>query len=447
MDIISVLRRAVRRHGDRTMLFDATESVTYAEADARSDAIAAEVAARGVESVTLMAPDSVQVWLAIIGIWKAGALPALVDPNTPPERLDYFLEDIGAPVTELDGLADAAPGKHVDRHGPDAPLFLSYTSGTTGPPKGVVLRSAPVTLGTACIADRIGLNPNDVLLATTPIASSFQLVAALMPAMHVGASVGLVAGRSVEEMWQSAVAMNATVLVAYPLTLADVAALATPDESPLRLAMSGGSPLAPRIKYDYRDRLGIELVESYGQSELGGFMTLGGRSLPDRLAYVGDQQSCEELSAGEVGEVLVANGFFAEYRNKSDKYAETTAGGVLHTGDVARADADGAITVLGRIQELEQAVARGGFLREAEDAAYEHVAVLHAAVVEMDVGGTIGCFAELRQGVELDADELQKFVADRIPAGIVPDHMAVVETMPRTFSGKADRLRLARANS
>ena len=444
MDIVSTFRRAVRRHGDRTFLSDAGESVTYAEADARSDAVAAAVVARDIDTLTLMAPDSVALWLAIIGAWKAGALPALIDPNTQPNALDYFVEDIGTPVIDLEEFSGLPAAERIERHGPDAPLFLSYTSGTTGPPKGVVLRSAPVTLGAACTADRLGLRCHDVLLVTTPTASSFQLVAALMPAIHVGAAVGLAAGRPLEDIWTTELAAAATVLVAYPLTLADLANVATREQSSLRLAMSGGSPLAPRLKRDYRDRLGIDLIESYGQSELGGFMTLGGRPLPDRLAYVADPRSCDELPAGEVGEVLVLNSFFVEYRNKPERYAEATAGGVLHTGDLAVADADGTITVLGRVHERERAVQRGGFLREAEDAAYEHDAVMHAAVVEMRVDGSIGCFAELLPGCELLTDaQLQRFIADRVPAGIVPARVSIVESLPRTFSGKADRLRLA----
>ena len=98
----------------------------------------------------------------------------------------------------------------------------------------------------------------------------------------------------------------------------------------------------------------------------------------------------DELPAGEVGEVLVGHGFFPSYRNKPDRFAETTQGGVLHTGDLAVADPDGFIMVLGRTGEAASAAARGGFLRELEDALYAHPAVLHAAVVDRGDGELAG---------------------------------------------------------
>jgi long-chain acyl-CoA synthetase len=476
MDAVRVFKRAAARGPARWFAFDRDTAVSYAEADARSDAVAAALDERGAAGgahLGLSCRDSIDLIIAVLGAWKAGALPAMIDPRTSDDQLPYFIEDIDAKLIACDPyLADrlrAAGASNVvhlgsvssDRrighaHNADAPLYLSYTSGSTGPPKGCVLKSGPVTLGTSCIADRLSLRMSDVILATTPAASSFQLVAALLPALHVGATVGLVAGSDADEIWSIADAWRASVLVAYPLTLSDMVNVTRgTTDSHFRLALSGGSPLAPRIKRDYRERLGIPLLESYGQSELGGFMALGrpddgarslrgfvGRPLPDRLAYVGAPDGVE-LSAGEVGEVMVAEGYFAGYLNKPAANAKTLAGGVLRCGDLAVADANGYIKVLGRTSEGERAARRGGFVREVEDAYYEHPATKHAAVVECASDGEIHGFVELRSSHAASEEELSDCVGERVVQGLRPKRTTVVESMPRTFSGKADRMRLS----
>jgi acyl-coenzyme A synthetase/AMP-(fatty) acid ligase len=313
-----------------------------------------------------------------------------------------------------------------------------------------VLESGPVSVGTACIADRLALRAGDVMIATTPTPSSFQLVAALMPALHTGAAMRLVSGRDADGIWEAAEESGGTVLVAYPLTLGDVVASprATADHS-FRVAVSGGSPLAPRLKRSYADRLGIPLVESYGQSEFGGFMAMGeltigertlagyvGRPLPDRLAYVGDLDGTE-VPAGSVGEVLVPEGYFPGYRNKPAETAKTLAGGVLHCGDLAVSDSDGYLKVLGRVHERDRAAERGAFLREMEDRAYEHPDVKHAAVVEHADGGSPRAYAELMPGRRLDPETLRAFIASATSADGLD--VRVLDALPRTFSGKADR--------
>lgn len=478
MDIVTVFRRSAHRYPGRRFAFDARTSITYGEAEERTDAIAAELLARGLTAgapLGLSGSDRVSLWLAIIGAWKAGMLPSLIDARTGPEDLPFFVKDIGAQLviaaselhdrldaagaaelTDLDELGKSGDGGRVDRHGPDASLYLSYTSGTTGNPKGAVLLSEPVTLGTACIADRLGLTKDDVLLATTPISSSFQLVAALMPAVHVGASIGLVAGSTIDEIWEMARSSQATILVAYPLTLADMvnAPEALEGSPPFRLAMSGGSPLAPRIKRDFRERLGIDLLESYGQSEMGGFMAMGslsegerslsgyvGRPLPDRPAYVGGPLG-DEAPFGEVGEVLVPHGYFSHYKDAPGKTAETLAGGVLHTGDLAMSDESGFLKVLGRVGEADAAKRRGGFLRQVEDAYYEREDVLHATIVESR-NGDVEAFVELQKGRSTTAADIEEEVLSRLPSELAPSQTTILEDMPRTFSGKADRAGLA----
>ena len=478
MDIVSVLERACERHADRPALSREGTTVSYAEVGERVPVVAGALADLGVgagDTVGVCSPDSIEAWLAIFAVWRLGALPALIDARTPDDRLGYFVGDMDPAVVVSDdenrprlaeilgieaarlhdvvhaGGTATAPNDHDE----SSPLFLSYTSGTTGDPKGVVLSSGPVTLGAACIAERLGYGMNDVLVATTPVASSFQLVASAMPALHTGAHVVLAAGHTPREVWDDIGAYGGTVLIAYPLTLADVVGLARENRPAhgLRLALSGGSPLAPRIKRDYREHLGIPLAESYGQSELGGFMVLGapgdesapggfaGRPLPDRLAFVADPDN-SELPTGDVGEVVVAEGFFPEYRNKPDAYAKTTAGGVLHTGDVGVASPAGHIKVLGRVQEADAAQRRGGFLREVEDVAYDHPAVRHAAVV-IGQAGEIRCFVELDAPGLAEESEIDEFIRARVKESLVPAGVHVLAKFPRTFSGKADRLSLS----
>ena len=477
MDAVSVFKRAVARGPERWFAFDKNAAVSYREADARSDAIAAGLEQRGTAAgahLGLSASDSVDLIVSILGAWKACALPSLIDPRTSEEQLPYFVEDIdpkviasdphlnerlrgagGADVVHLGSLG--AEGRCSQMHDEHAPLYLSYTSGSTGPPKGCVLKSGPVTVGTSCIADRLGLRRSDVVLATTPAPSSFQLVAALLPAMHVGATIGLVAGCDADEIWAIADEWRASVLVAYPLTLSDmVNAPREARDSEFRVALSGGSPLAPRIKRDYRERLGIPLLESYGQSELGGFMALGrpddgervlrgfvGRPLPDRLAYVGAPDG-QELAAGQVGEVMVPEGYFAGYLKKPEANEKTMAGGVLHCGDLGVADDDGYIKVLGRTSEGDRARRRGGFLRELEDAYYEHPETKHAAVVESMSDGEIVGFVELLNREAATEQELSGHAGKQVAGGLRPKTTTVLDAMPRTFSGKADRMKLAR---
>jgi len=480
MDAIQVFERAVARAPERIFAFDADISVTYEQAHQRVEAFARAFVEAGLspeDTLGLCAPDSVPLLLAIIGAWRAGLLPGLIDARTDEASLPYFVQDVGSKLIvtteEAKDRLLAAGANEVstfdelpttgmpvaNEHGPDAPLYLSYTSGTTGAPKGAILRSGPVTLGTACIAARLGIRRDDVMLATTPTASSFQLVAALMPALHAGASLGLVAGRPIDEMWAIAKGRRATVLVAYPLTLADVVdAPAAILEHPFRLALSGGSPLAPRIKRDYLEKLGIPLLESYGQSELGGFMALGrpddgvrtlegyvGRPLPDRPSLIGGV-GVDECPAGEVGEVVVPWGYFAGYRNKPEATERALEGGVLHTGDLGVADEDGYLKVLGRTIEAGAASERGGFLRQLEDAYYEHPSVRHAAVVTAG-DGAIEAFVELRDGAQVTAQELERFASDRVVPGLHPRRTTILAAMPRSFSGKADRLTLSRRSS
>ena len=130
---------------------------------------------------------------------------------------------------------------------------------------------------TRCIAERLRLRADDVSLGPTALSSSYQLVANLLPVLHVGGTACVMSRWSPEAGWDAADRLAVTVLAGNPTVLRDLL-----DESArrggaptsLRLGLSGGGPVPPDLKYAWRDRLGLPLCESYGQSELGGFVGL-----------------------------------------------------------------------------------------------------------------------------------------------------------------------------
>jgi long-chain acyl-CoA synthetase len=460
----AVFERACRRFSDAPCWCDASGSLSFAEAQKLVAKLAGGLAGLGLEPgdrLALVGSDSNRLLALIAASWRIGVLPCLLDPRLAAGEAMQLLERIQPRlVLHSTGLDWHGASRELDDpdlegepltrgcHGNESPLFCSATSGTTGPPKLAVLQSGPVTLATAFIAERARLAPRDFLVATTPTSSSFQLVSAMLPALHVGAAVVLVAGRGAAGVREAVAEGMGSVLLGYPMTLGDVGA--EPPPQGLRLAISGGSPLPPRLKREYRDRLGFPLIESYGMSELGGFAALGrpgdegaaiGRPLPDRPVEAFDPAG-EKVDAGTPGEVVVLEGWMAGYLGDDRATAAATRGGVLHTSDVGVFDADGNLTLLGRLSDQPLAERLGGHLRRCEDVLHDHPRVLHAAAVFGD--GRLAAYVQARPGASLDPLELTAYAAACLPAGLVPASVTTVAALPRTFSGKLDRRAVAR---
>ena len=162
--------------------------------------------------------------------------------------------------------------------------------------------------------------------------------------------------------------------------------------------MSGGGAGAADTEEGLRDEWRLPLAESYGQSELGGFMALGdpvlvaeekfgaaGRPLPDKEVRILDTDGVE-CPIGEVGEVCLRGGFMKGYWGKPEKTAEALRGGWLHSGDAGVMDADGYITMRGRFAELITVGGRTWFPRDVEEALCAQPGVKEAAVVGLPDG-------------------------------------------------------------
>ncbi len=473
---------------------DRDRVLTYAAAAEAMQRAAGALASLGVargDRVAIVAPNSLEYVVAMFGLWRLGAIAALVSVAYA-EQLDYYLRDCdpsvllygagGRPAIDqhqgaapslrhlvcLDGTDDGAwDWAYLVARAGDVPSLvdlgveegdvahLSYTSGTSGAPKGACLAHEPTARATRTIAERLRLERSDVSYGPTALSSSYQLVANLLPALHRGAEVCVAASwPGGGAGWNDVARVGATVVAANPVVLTDLlAASRERGRAPagLRLGLSGGGPVPPLLKRAWRDELGVTLAESFGQSELGGFFGLGGADplpdrlldacgppLPDKEVRIFDEHD-QDVAVGELGEIVLRGGFMVGYWRRPEKTAETLRGGWLHSGDVGFLDRDGYLHMRGRLSERLTVAGEHCYPRDVEEALLRHPAVTAAAVIgvpDSELGQRPVAYVTV-VGTVAEAD-LVAVVTDA-PSGL---EVRIVESLPMTPTGKISKAQL-----
>lgn len=474
---------------------DRDATLTFAGAVEQMERFAGALHHLGVrkgDRVCIFAHNGMDYLIGLFACWRIGAIAALVNVRFA-DDLDYYFadqeptvvvytHDMGEPVRRaaaksasiralvcMDGpqegaqslpdLLKAGFAPPPDPGDEDAIAHLSYTSGTTGKPKGACLAHEPTMRAANCIAERLRICGHDVSFGPTALSSSYQLVGNLLPPLHRGATVNVMARWSQATGFDALERTGATLFVANPTLLAEVLAesrLRGRPPAKLRLGMSGGGPVPGALKRAWRDDLKLPLVESYGQSELGGFMALGdpelvaddkfaavGRPLPDKEVRILDVQG-RECAYGEVGEVCLRGGFMKGYWGKPDKTAEALRGGWLHSGDAGTMDRDGYVTMRGRFAELIEVGGRTWFPRDVEEALCTQPSVKEAAVVALPdtgLGQRPVAYVTLSHG-GVDPATLKSAIAPLVPYDLAPMTVKSLAAFPMTPTGKIAKAEL-----
>jgi long-chain acyl-CoA synthetase len=341
----------------------------------------------------------------------------------------------------------------VSRSDDDTAVIL-YTSGTTGSPKGAELSHANLGHNQAVTARTLlHLGPDDVVMGCLPLFHVFGMTCGLNAAITNGALLTLIPrfdpAKALEVIGRDGVTVFEGVPTMYAAMLG-LAGSTTADVSSLRVCISGGAALPVEVLRGFEAAFGCLVLEGYGLSETSPVASF---NHPDRERKPGSigtpidgvrmrvvDLDGADVAPGEVGEIVISgHNVMKGYWQRPEATAESVRDGWFATGDLARVDEDGYFFIVDRKKDL---IIRGGYNvypREVEEVLYEHPAVAEAAVVGMahdSLGEEIGAAVALKAGSGVTPEELRDFVKARIAAYKYPRAVWVVDSLPKTATGK-----------
>ena len=399
------------------------------------------------------------------------AAPGAIDAKVIVARATGELPDgvlnLDEAVAQLDDAT--MPDADID---PDDDMTILYTSGTTGRPKGAVSTHRAVLSALIAFAARAAVSavrepedpatveeggaPQTAFMLCVPLFHVTGLVPVMLGSFVSGAKLVMTykwePNRALELIEQERVT-NFVGVPTMSWDLLEAETFAERDTSSLRSVGGGGAPMPPelvkRIDENFqrgRPGLGYGMTETnaYGPQNAGDDFVNNpkstGRPVPIMDVKVTDLEG-NDLAVGETGEIWFRSpSLIRGYWNRPEATAETIVDGWLRSGDIGHLDDEGFVYVSDRAKDM---ILRGGeniYCAEVEATIYEHPAVYEAAVYGIPnerLGEELACHVMVKEGVTLDAGDLQKFVGERLAKFKVPTVITIVnESLPRNASGK-----------
>ncbi|MCX4094352.1 non-ribosomal peptide synthetase [Nocardia sp. alder85J] len=494
--LIGLFADRVRRAPDAVAITAGATELTYRQLDDRSDGLARELIARGVgpdRVVAVALPRSPEFIVAMLAVSKAGGAYLPIDPGHRADRLAFILRDAGpvAVLTDADTSKvlpnNGIPRIQLEQIGPVASgarppvtvspgnlAYLIYTSGSTGTPKGVAVTHRNVVSLFLSTADRCEFGPADVWAWCHSQAFDFSVWEIWGALLHGGRVVVVPweVVRTPAQLWNLIVGERVTILNQTPSAfqaLARARAVRPNTDAALRTVIFGGEALKEahvQPWYGVGRADGPALVNMYGITETTVHVTRVelptvpgprggspiGAPLGNMRVFVLDS-GLLPVPVGVAGELYVAGNQLARgYHGRSgltaarfvaDPFDAAGGGRLYRTGDVARWTGAGTLEFIGRADDQVQI--RGFRVEpgEVETALAQHPSVTQAVVVARTSGADddthlIG-YVVVDRDRPVDGGQVRRFVADRLPAYLVPALVIVIESVPLTANGKVDR--------
>jgi len=487
-NLADIVRSHGRNRPDAPALIVGDRTVSYRELDERSNRTAQAFSRTGVgpgDRVAFVERNGIEFFDVAFGSAKLGAVAVPVNWRLTAPEMRHVIADCGASVVvvgqeftdHLDVIADELDvevvviGNHsrwpdfegwlaaqpsVDPGvvtGPDDLVFLMYTSGTTGAPKGVMLSNANVVCKTAGVGGPWKFDADSVSLA-------------VMPLFHMAGFGWALAG-----LWEGAVTVvlrdvdpgaildavarhrvtNMLLVPAVIQFLLDTPGLDDTDLSRLRIVVYGASPITDDVLMRGIDRFGGIFAQVYGMTESTGSVTQldGDEHLPQLLRSCGRpypwvqirvvDPTGRDVAPGTVGEVWTRSdqNMLGYWNNPEATAATLTPDGWLRTGDAGYLDRDGYLYLHDRIKDMIVSGAENVYPAEVENVLMTHPAVTDVAVIGIpDTRWGEAVKAVVVAGAPVTEAELIAFAREQLAGFKLPKSVDFVDALPRNPSGK-----------
>ncbi len=460
--------------GEQPALRVGERALSYAELRGAAGAVAARVA--GLERVAVWATASPETVVAVVGALLAGVPAVPLNPGSGTRELAHILGDaapglllhapdaappagLGLAVEAVDAGA-SAPVAEADP-GPEATALVVYTSGTTGPPKGVLMPRRAIATNLDALAAAWGWTAADRLVHALPLFHVHGLVLGTLGPLRCGGSVEHL-GRFSPEGLVGALGRGASMAFGVPTMWSRVADAAEADPSlagPLgraRLLVSGSAALPAALHARIERLSGQRIVERYGMSET--LMTCAVRADGERragsvgppvdgveLRLLDDEGAVLDVHDDEtIGEIAVRGpNVMTGYLGRPEATAAAFCDGFFRTGDLATRARDGYVRIVGR--RATDLISSGGFrigAGEIESALLEHPGVAEAAVTgepDEDLGERVVAWIVPAAGARPDGAELADHVAALLTGHKHPRVVHLLDALPRNEMGKVQK--------
>ncbi|MGA9279476.1 AMP-binding protein [Ilumatobacter sp.] len=336
---------------------------------------------------------------------------------------------------------------------PVAPILL--TSGTTGTPKGARRGNRADPSAAAGIIDRIPYRHDDVIAITSPLFHAWGL-AQLFLATALGATVVLSTSFDATETLARIERERVSVLAVVPVILQRLLAAPTLDStdlSSLRIVASSGSALPVPVVREWLDRVGPNLYNLYGSTEVGqatlatpddllAHPDTAGRAMTGSEIVILDDDRIR-VPTGTIGTIFVGNG--AQFDRYTGGGGKEIVDGLMSSGDIGHLDDDGLLFVTGRADDMIVSGGENVFPQEVEDLLLAHSAIADVAVVGVDddeFGQRLAVYVVKETGARLSATAVKKLVSDNLARHKTPRDVHFIDEVPRTATGKVRRNQL-----